>query len=321
MTGEQALLQAVCAEPDDDGPRLVYADWLEEHGNPARADFIRLQCERARLLTEDPRRQALQSRERELLETYTAEWLAPLEPWLFEYGPGPSSFFQRGFVEELTAWVDPFLKDAAGLFAPTPLRHVALPSVNGRDCARLAEEPLLLRLQGFSPDIVDSAGEGLTQLLLSPYLANLTHLHLSGRPSCFLEPDERRPLIDSRRLRLLLYASHLKRLEVLDLRANGLDRQAGELIATAPTLAGLRCLDLDENFLDDHAALALAASPYLGRIERLSLRHNRIHAAGLAALQERFGDLVELVEPEAPMVDVPGEGPEPGMDDDHYIPF
>lgn len=39
-----ALLRAVLAEPDDDGVRLVYSDWLEEHGEPERAEFIRVQC-------------------------------------------------------------------------------------------------------------------------------------------------------------------------------------------------------------------------------------------------------------------------------------
>lgn len=39
------LMKAVCASPADDLPRLVLADWLEENGQPERAEFIRLQCE------------------------------------------------------------------------------------------------------------------------------------------------------------------------------------------------------------------------------------------------------------------------------------
>jgi uncharacterized protein (TIGR02996 family) len=39
-----ALLAAVIADAEDDAPRLVYADWLEEHGDPDRAAFIRNQC-------------------------------------------------------------------------------------------------------------------------------------------------------------------------------------------------------------------------------------------------------------------------------------
>lgn len=41
-TGRAALLAAVLESPDDDAPRLVYADWLEEAGEADRAAFIRL---------------------------------------------------------------------------------------------------------------------------------------------------------------------------------------------------------------------------------------------------------------------------------------
>ena len=39
---EQAqLLAAIVAEPDEDTPRLVYADWLQENGDTEQAQFIR----------------------------------------------------------------------------------------------------------------------------------------------------------------------------------------------------------------------------------------------------------------------------------------
>lgn len=38
---EAALLRAVCEAPDDDLPRLVYADWLDENGQGERAEWIR----------------------------------------------------------------------------------------------------------------------------------------------------------------------------------------------------------------------------------------------------------------------------------------
>jgi uncharacterized protein (TIGR02996 family) len=41
---ESALLGTILDQPDDDVPRLVYADWLDEHGDADRARFIRLQC-------------------------------------------------------------------------------------------------------------------------------------------------------------------------------------------------------------------------------------------------------------------------------------
>jgi uncharacterized protein (TIGR02996 family) len=49
MTDGGALLAAVLEHPGDDTPRLVYADWLDDHGEHDRADLIRVQCEAARL--------------------------------------------------------------------------------------------------------------------------------------------------------------------------------------------------------------------------------------------------------------------------------
>ena len=49
MTPDDAFLQAIVEAPDDDTPRLIYADWLEERGDP-RGEFIRLQCRLDRLL-------------------------------------------------------------------------------------------------------------------------------------------------------------------------------------------------------------------------------------------------------------------------------
>lgn len=46
MTAEEvAFHKAIAASPDDDLPRLVYADWLDEHGRGEMAELIRVQCE------------------------------------------------------------------------------------------------------------------------------------------------------------------------------------------------------------------------------------------------------------------------------------
>ena len=49
MNQERALLRAVAAEPDEDLPRLVYADWLDDHGRAEWAEFIRAQVRLARV--------------------------------------------------------------------------------------------------------------------------------------------------------------------------------------------------------------------------------------------------------------------------------
>jgi len=48
MSDYDALMATVIAYPDSDSPRLIFADWLEEHGEEERAEFIRVQCELAR---------------------------------------------------------------------------------------------------------------------------------------------------------------------------------------------------------------------------------------------------------------------------------
>jgi uncharacterized protein (TIGR02996 family) len=45
---EQAFLRAIIALPDDDGPRLAYADYLDEVGAVGRGEFVRVQCELAK---------------------------------------------------------------------------------------------------------------------------------------------------------------------------------------------------------------------------------------------------------------------------------
>ena len=54
MSDHDALVQAILHAPDDDAPRLVFADWLDENGDADRAEFIRVQCRLARLPFYDP---------------------------------------------------------------------------------------------------------------------------------------------------------------------------------------------------------------------------------------------------------------------------
>jgi uncharacterized protein (TIGR02996 family) len=49
MTNRNSFIRSIIAAPEDDAPRLIYADWLDEHGEPERADFIRTECRLARL--------------------------------------------------------------------------------------------------------------------------------------------------------------------------------------------------------------------------------------------------------------------------------
>lgn len=48
MNDEDAFLAAIKSAPNDDLPRLVYADWLDEQGRPG-GEFLRVDCDIARL--------------------------------------------------------------------------------------------------------------------------------------------------------------------------------------------------------------------------------------------------------------------------------
>src|SRR5579885_1332261 len=121
---EQALLAAVAANPADDLPRLVYADWLEEHGRPTRAEFIRLQCETARLeAARDevrPHHARLWQRQDELLRHHRDELLGPLAGL-----PGRVEVkFDRGFPARVELPVGDFLAHGAALDAALPRPRV-----------------------------------------------------------------------------------------------------------------------------------------------------------------------------------------------------
>jgi len=129
MTDGDALLRAVIENVADDAPRLVYADWLEEHGEPERAEFIRLQCELGqwervydresgdRLVHPDGRERRpddsewtrLLEREHELAEQNWQIWLWPLLRQFGASARSPGDAPRRyGFLRRLTPRTAPF---------------------------------------------------------------------------------------------------------------------------------------------------------------------------------------------------------------------
>jgi uncharacterized protein (TIGR02996 family) len=108
MTDDQALLRAVLANPEDDALRLVYADWLDERGDP-RGEYLRVDLELA-TGTRGPRYIRLMSRGRELREKLDKAWVVAVSR-----GPtGTMKWFDLG-------WPTPELEADRGrkILAPT----------------------------------------------------------------------------------------------------------------------------------------------------------------------------------------------------------
>ncbi len=98
MNTEAGLLHAIYTNPDDDVPRLVYADWLEEHDQLERAEYIRVQIELDRLEDQEESYE-LSHREYELRTAQMVPLLADLDPLKRER---VQILFERGFPESLT---------------------------------------------------------------------------------------------------------------------------------------------------------------------------------------------------------------------------
>ena len=88
MNDHTAFIEAIRANPADAPLRLVYADWLEERGDP-RGEFLRLQSVLNELLSTgqdsaNRRARSLQARLRDLRWAIDADWLAVIEPHWWE---------------------------------------------------------------------------------------------------------------------------------------------------------------------------------------------------------------------------------------------
>src|SRR5436190_6940350 len=141
----EGFLSDIIENPDDDTPRLVFADWLEENGDPERAGFIRVQVELEKLPEGDPRRELLERDERDLLQGHGTAWVRGILPMLLReeavrvHDRGrPMWRFHRGFIEEVALDADTFPAHAQALFARWPVRDAWMPYTNDANHATLA---------------------------------------------------------------------------------------------------------------------------------------------------------------------------------------
>ena len=114
MDDDMAFLRAIRERPDDDLPRLIYADYLDERGQSARAEFIRVGCERARLPDGDYRHRQLVERELELLADNQDDWERPFPAAL-------TVRFDRGFAFSVEMEAHQFLSVPLGTINTTVL--------------------------------------------------------------------------------------------------------------------------------------------------------------------------------------------------------
>ncbi len=292
MSDEDALRAAIAAHPDEDTPRLAYADWLDEHADDApdpelsrvRAEFIRVQVERHRcpywLADQLARYRELSQCERVIQDRYTAAILG--------IAAGTSEvWFSRGF---------PCLRMSAGTFLAHAQRFEQL------------RPPVLT---------VTDVREQWYDLITHPHLPLITNLTMnsrSGQPGPWavdaavlgrlgeLGRHNRLRGLDLRACHvgdtgLVHLAEHADvwRLEELDLSHNDIQYSGLMEVLLTSIPDTLRRVNLCGNPITDLGAKALAKRwPANEPLKWLRLEGTQISPAGRALLRARFGEKVEF---------------------------
>lgn len=265
----EAFLRAIFDTPDDDTPRLVYADWLEEHGFPHHAGLIRVQCELAGREPGDRPSPEIYQRQAELIRAVNAIDLPAVT----------AAFPNRGFrfVEELS-----FLADE--LLHPSQLRQTAAIS--------RPEWFGAMRLRVHAGTI-DTDRQVATMFEL-PCFGRVTALDLSGK----LRPINTLGRPPGAIIEELVRNGPFPVVPVVT--EDGLER-----LVRHPGVGRLRSLFLYNNDLDSRAIPILLGSPHLGQLRELGIsRGNRLGGRGWRRLidmvrsrawrqlAERFGESV-----------------------------
>ncbi len=316
MGMDEAFLESIHQTPDDDTPRLIYADWLEDHGDEAaqpRAALIRAQCALERLPPNDPGRPAREAEAAKILKAHGKKWTADLRKAKLV----STWTFRRGFLDSVTMKAPRFATTGDRLFQLVPmLRAVRFPDASN-ELRYLTQSPHFSRLAEVDLSKMCSCGycrihAELRTLFTAPVATNVTVLNLA---------DNR---LDEAVLRDLISSPQLAGLTALNVSDNLFGNAGLTVLAeTLPTtirqlivrntqghhrisvpgaralagserLAGLKVLDLHGNRLSSTGAMVVAESPHLVNLERLIVSDNKIGPAGAKALRARFGDRVEL---------------------------
>ncbi len=275
MKLHQPFWDAIRAEPDSDVPRLAYADWLEQRGDPW-AEVVRIQCryadgDRPYNLPWDTR-----VRLEELLKVHQHRWDRGA------HDLGVKVWFWRGMVEGVSCSAAKFLEVGPRLLEAFPHIHmVEIDGIQGRG-AKLAASCELSAAR--SLQLKELAGDDGERIIRSPHLTRIEKLRV-GLP-CPID------------LAWLLDMPVARRLRELDLSRSKLTAEVLGLFGQTDAAAGLETLVLDTTGMDDEMARRLSEVTTFRNLKRLSVSDNRsLGTAGITAiLQAEFAPRLEALE-------------------------
>jgi uncharacterized protein (TIGR02996 family) len=303
-----ALYLAICASPDEDTPRLAYADLVEEEGDVVLAAFIRAQIALARAPSDDPVSMTTRLSNPGAVNGHA---MAHCLPKALPEGYSWQTFeFRRGFAWRVGVRSTAAFDEEGAIFRAAPIQALDITPRGRSDVDALADWPHLPRIHRlgftsarFSADEADRLGRSpqatsLTELAFD--FAGITVEGLGALASAPLFPrltalDLRSSAMPPALLADALSAIHapgaLRHLSLASNRISGID---AEHLFALPVLHGLTHLDLSDNpRLGVAGAETLAASDISRGLRSLDLEGTHPGVPGMKALAES-GALVGL---------------------------
>lgn len=304
-SSHEALYRAICAQPDEDTPRLMFADLVEEDGDYLRAQFIRTQVALAGVPVYDPAWVHARQFEADAATGWsqTDALPKPLPP-----GASWQRFeFRRGFAWKVGVLsLGTFVQGGAPLFDLAPIQALDIDSRDRPNLGPLADWPHLARLRKLEFSIGWFGADAIARLAASPHATGLTELGfefegvspegltvLAGSPlfarlkGLELRSNNFPPalLVDS-----LSAATAPGSLSRLSLPYNRLDRDDAENLFRLPLVQALQHLDVSDNDrLGPDGVTALAESGAVRGLRILNLSKTNPGVAGVKALTEAGG--------------------------------
>jgi uncharacterized protein (TIGR02996 family) len=284
---------AILSAPDDDAPRLAFADAIERVDG-ARAELIRAQCELGRLSFDDARTVPLRLREQALIAKHHARWLKVLKP------SAVHAWLARGFFEQVRVHGKKFVADAGAIFANEPIRSLWSRDVGNKLVGEFAAIPHLARLHTLSLPECKLDAKGLALLLASPHLTALRALKLAYNALRGRAPIERlvawegvttleELALGSNRfadddLVPLLASTRPRALRSLSLNGTLIGLDGMGVLRNHLALPALRQLSLDGCRLEGEDVRVLRDCTALGQLRELNIGGNTLDGLGMSAL-------------------------------------
>jgi uncharacterized protein (TIGR02996 family) len=277
IPGSEAFLRAISEEPLEDAHRLAFADWLEDAGHEARAQFIRLQCRHDQLPDHPLARRHLTAPIENLFKANGKEWTADLpEPKNIDWNSLDN--FRRGLLEHPPCRYSHLHRLFPQQCQAVDVRGVSTPWTEEIFGTNL-DRPWLSRWVAL--EITDYLnGERLHALARSPVFAGLVHLRLSSWT------------LDYGVVRALAEAVGLPSLATLDIPPSQLGDEGARALAAGKWPSGFRTLKLpgslgsyrNRSGIGLLGIRALASSPGLANLEHLDVAWNHAAGAGVESL-------------------------------------